>query len=292
MGRSIISGFFGYCGLIIAGVLFFQTAATSQLPEGTSKLLQSENFVLSGRIAGSYDRFYVDKLGNYYLLGKGFSQINKLDKNGDSISRYNNVRQFGAIASLDVSNPLKLVVYYKDFATVVILDRFLNSVNTIDLRRAGIMQAGVVATSYDNQLWVYDPQEAKIKKVDGQGKVQFASSDLRTVFDREINPGAIIDNDGLLYLYDPNYGWYIFDYYGGFKKQIPQPGLTDVGVVDGQLTGRQNNRLWVYDPKSLTGDEKTAQLPTQAGEILQMQIAGGQLYLLDTTSIAKYRIQP
>jgi hypothetical protein len=35
---------------------------------------------------------------------------------------FNNVKKFGKISTIDVSNPLKVLLYYKDFSTIVVLD--------------------------------------------------------------------------------------------------------------------------------------------------------------------------
>lgn len=245
------------------------------------------------QILGQYVRFQVDQLGNYYLLSPSRSQIKKLDKNGDSTGRYDNIRQFGPIATIDVGNPLKIAVYYRDFSTVVLLDRFLNEINVIDLRKAGIMQASAIATSYDNAIWAYDLQAAKIIKVDGQGRTLFASSDLRSVFETPIDPTRIIDNSGLLYLYDPNLGWYLFDYYGGFKKQISITGLKDVGVVDGIMVGRKEGQLWQFNlKKAYEPSLLPLALPPGGGDIIQMQARNQQLYILDNTGIQCFRRQP
>lgn len=242
---------------------------------------------------GDYVYFQVDPLGNYYLLSRSRSQIKKLDKNGDSIGRYDNSRQFGPIARMDVSNPLKIALYYQDFSTVVILDRFLNEVNVIDLRRAGVMQAAAVATSYDNAIWAYDQQAAKIIKIDGQGKVQFSSSDLRNVFESPINPSRIMDNNGLLYLYDRKSGWYLFDYYGGFKQLVSVTGLKDVGVIDGTMVGRKEDQLWQFNPKKTY--EPTL-LPLASGinaiDIQQVQVQDHKLYIRTKSDIECFIRRP
>jgi len=56
------------------------------------------------------------------------------------------------------------VVFYKDFCTLVITDRFLNVVNTINMRSYGIQQAKAAAQSYDNNYWAFDQLENKLKK--------------------------------------------------------------------------------------------------------------------------------
>ena len=87
-------------------------------------------------IQGDIVAFTVDNLDNIYLLSST-NQVKKLAANGDSVAIFNDVKKFGQASLIDVSNPLKVLVYYKDFATIVVLDRFLNVRNTIDLRKQG-----------------------------------------------------------------------------------------------------------------------------------------------------------
>ncbi|GAB3357485.1 hypothetical protein GCM10027566_21370 [Arachidicoccus ginsenosidivorans] len=247
-------------------------------------------------IRGHFKHVELDKLGNLFLLGTNGSQFTEYNKKGDSINHYDNISSYGQLSELDVSNPLKLAVYYRDYATIVVLDRFLSPVNTIDLRKAGIWEAQTIATSYDNQYWVYDKQEARIKKVNGQGKVTFASSDLRQVFDDGLDPVRLLDRDGLLYAYDPGYGWYIFDYYGALKQKIPVKGLRDVSVTDGILTARiqvaGKDQLWLMDPNRLAAAPLQENLPDAAssglGTIRQSLFIGstGKLLLLTDAGLS------
>jgi hypothetical protein len=94
-------------------------------------------FTLIKTINGDIIDFTVDNLDNIYILNSR-NQVKKLNANGDSVAIYNDVKKFGQATLIDVSNPLKLLLYYKDFATVVVLDRFLNAVNVIDLRKQNI----------------------------------------------------------------------------------------------------------------------------------------------------------
>jgi hypothetical protein len=87
------------------------------------------------------------------------------------VAIYNDVRKFGTATMIDVSNPLKVLLYYKDFATIVVLDRLLNIRNTIDLRLQNILQAKAIGLSYDNKIWVYDELESKLKKIDEGGQL-------------------------------------------------------------------------------------------------------------------------
>jgi hypothetical protein len=71
---------------------------------------------------------------------------------------------------------------------ILTLDRFLNIRNTIDLRKADILQAKAVAQSYDNNYWVFDELDNAIKKIDDNGNVLFKSSDFRVLFSEQYNP--------------------------------------------------------------------------------------------------------
>lgn len=235
--------------------------------------------------------FSVDNLANIYLIGRDAAEVKKLDKNGDSSAIFDNVKMYGNISLTDASNPLKILIYYKDFATVVVLDRFLHKLYDVDLRRSGIMQAKVVATSYDNQIWVYDEQSAQIKKVDAQGNVLLVSNDLRTLFDMAPNPSKMIDDDGNLYLYDKKMGWLIFDYYGGFKQRFPYLDWQNVSVVNGLLFGLKAGKIQVYHPKKFGVDT----LHTSIDDILssgakQILITNNRLYLLEERGLSIFNI--
>ena len=121
------------------------------------------SFQLIKTIKGDIVAFTVDNLDNIYLLSST-NQVKKLNANGDSVAVFNDVKKFGQATLIDVSNPLKVLLYYRDFATIVILDRFLNVRNTIDLRKHNILQVRAIGQSYDNKIWVYDEVENKLKE--------------------------------------------------------------------------------------------------------------------------------
>ena len=104
-------------------------------------------FQLLKILKGDIVDFTVDNLDNIYVLNSR-NQVKKYTANGDSVAIYNDIRKFGRATLIDVSNPLKVLLYYRDFATVVMLDRFLNAVNTVDIRKQNIFQAKVIAQSY------------------------------------------------------------------------------------------------------------------------------------------------
>jgi WD40 repeat protein len=143
-------------------------------------------------------------------------------------------------------------VYYKDFSTIVVLDRLLNVRNTIDLRKQNILQVRAVTASYDNNIWLYDELDNKIKKIDDNGRVRLESNDFRQVYKSVPSPEVIFDRDGQLYLYDPKKGLLVYDYYGAQKNNYPLNDLSDLQVIDkNTITARDSSHIILFKPSSL-----------------------------------------
>ncbi len=193
--------------------------------------------------------FSVDNMGNYYLLTTN-NQLLKYNANGDSVGVFNDTRKYGSLHSFDVTNPLKVLLYYKDFSSILILDRFLNVRSILDLRKMDMLQVKAYALSYDNNVWVYDELTGKIKKIDEGGKLLLESSDLRVALGEAPSPETLIDNDGKLYMYDEGSGFYIFDYYGALQNKIPLTYWKHVAVEHSNIYGISGDALNIYEIKT------------------------------------------
>lgn len=241
-------------------------------------------------ISGSFDDFYTDNLQNSYLISSSGNGVKKINSNGDSIAVFNNSFRYGKIYLMDVTNSLKILVFYKDFTTIVILDRFLAIRASIDLRRLGITQVKAIAQSYDSNIWLYDEGDGKIKKVDENNNVLLQSSDLRLVFDDSLSPQKIIDNNGQLYLYDARLGWLIFDYYGAFKKQLLFDRWQDVNASDNFLFGR-NGTHFLYASQSDI-DFHSVGSNIAFDNIIKEERQQSKLYVLTKEGLNIYNITP
>jgi len=231
--------------------------------------------------------FSVDALGNLYILSKN-DQLKKIDARGDSVAVFNAVKRYGQLYSIDVTNPLKILLYYKDFGTVLTLDRFLSVRNTLDLRRQNIFQVKAVGLAYDNNIWVFDEQDGRLKRLAEDGKLILSTNDLRLVFDTLPSPDFITDQDGLVYLYDADRGVYLFDYYGALKSRIPFTGWRDFMVAAKTIYGRKENEMLKYEPGSL--DLKHIRIPTQFQSATRIRITQQKLYILDSGVLSVYSL--
>jgi hypothetical protein len=253
---------------------------------GFKALAQSDStFLFHKAVGDSIVDFTVDNLGNLYVQ-KRTGQLMKISPAGDSMAVFNNVRQYGKLYLIDVTNPLKVLLYFRDFGTIVVLDRFLSTRSTIDLRRMQLYQVKAIGQSYDNNIWVFDELEAKLKRVSEDARVLDQTTDFRLILDSVPSPQFIVDQNRLVYLYDSSKGVYLFDYYGAFKNRIQLKGWTDFTVIGNSLYGRDANMLYRYEPGTLNLNNYP--IPAAMRNAQKIKITSGYLYLLRNNRLEIY----
>ncbi|MES2775408.1 MAG: hypothetical protein V4722_14635 [Bacteroidota bacterium] len=243
---------------------------------------KNTSFKLIKTINGDIVDFTTDNLGNLFLVSER-QQIKKLNDRFDSVGLFNDVRRYGKLYSIDASNPLKLLLYYREFATILVLDRFFNIRNTIDLRLSNIFQCRAIGQSYDNHIWAFDDLDYKIKKMDEAGKLLLETADFRVLFDAPPRPESIADYNRFLFAYDSTKGLCIFDYYGALKNQVALKGLKDVQGFNKGIIARDSTGLVYYEPSTI---ETTHQLlPAQILTAIKIKIVGNKLYSMPVHGI-------
>ncbi len=281
--------------ILYTGIFFLVTtnvghAQTKQVAEkpGIPILRTDSGFKYLKTIPGNFIYFNIDILDNIYLISTG-NQLKKLNSNGDSIAVFNDVKKYGNPTYIDVNNPLKILVYYKNYSTVVVLDRLLTQRNIINLRKQNIFSVKAIATSYDNNIWIFDEQDLKLKKISEEGNLLLESTDMRQLVDTAPFPQQIIDSDYLVYLYDNKKGFYIFDYYGGLKNTLPFLNWTDITISSKKIMGFSEKKLLSYQLNTL--NLKTYELPSFIIDNLAIKAVNGKIYLLKKNGIEIYSVQ-
>ena len=221
----------------------------------TSFAQKDSSFVLVGSYKGDVVDAAMDNLDNLYVISST-GQIKKYNAGGDSIAVYNQVRNFGKSFAIDVSNPLKVLLFYRDFSTVVVLDRFLAGITTINLKNFNILQPAAVGLSYDNNIWVYDEYDSKLKKINEQGDLILETSDLRGALNLSLSPQKIINDNGLVYVADTTTGIFVFDNYGSFKRKVPLVNWQTIGVHKNTVISINRDLLTVYNTSTLMQSQK------------------------------------
>ncbi len=254
-----------------------------------NKIYQSDSiFSYTGFIPGNFLQVEVDILDNVYLLTNSY-QLKKINANGDSIAVFNDVKRYGNPTYIDVSNPFKVLVYYKNFSTAVILDRLLAQRNTINFRKQDIFIVKAITTSYDNYIWLFDEQDFKLKKINDDGRVLLESTDMRVMVDSVPSPVQIIDSDNFVYLYDLQKGFYVFDYYGALKNNLPFQNWSSVSVSKKMLYGFYDKKLQTYNTETL--QQKIYPLSEGFQNAAGIRAMNGKVYLLTKEGVVVYTVK-
>jgi hypothetical protein len=258
--------------------LGLQTKADAQT-DSLLNVLPSINYPISS--------FAVGNLGELYIISTD-NQLKKLDETGDSVGVFNQVTKYGKLSYVVAQNPWKTLLFYKNFSIIVILDKYLNITGSINLRNKNILRSEAITNSYDNNIWVYDEQENKLKKIDDSGNVLSETTDFRNLFDVVPTPKRIIDYDGFVYLYDPEFGLYIFDYYGSFKKKLPFPGWSDFAVIGKSIYGFDAEKIYKYTSPLPQADEYP--LPVNLRNNTSIKVSNHKLYILKDQKLGIYSL--
>ncbi|MFT3902822.1 MAG: hypothetical protein QM727_06590 [Niabella sp.] len=240
-------------------------------------------------IEGAYRFITTDNLNNLYLLGNT-GQLKKLNANGDSVAVFNEVRKYGGATFVDASNPVKILLYYSDFGTILVLDGMLQVRNTIDLRRSNILSANPICLSYDGKIWLFDTMEKKLKKLDEKGNVTFQTTDFRQLFNPVPTPVSMFDYDGYLYLYDSAQGIYVFDYYGAFKNRLLVTNKNNLSFMGKNIFATDSSAIYRYEASGLRYDEFS--MPDDLKQYRQYVFRANLLYALNDKGVDIFRLSP
>jgi len=265
---------------------FFCHQGIAQISQNDSVVSQ-QKFIFEKTITGSYNNFNVDAIGNIYLI-TSTDQLKKIKPDGTLTAVYNDVKRYGKISTIDVRNPLKVLVYYKNYSAIVVLDKLLTFRNQIELKPLQFFEVNAIANTYDNNIWIYDEQNFRIKKIDDKGVLLFDYPDLRNEFNIAPSAEKLIDEDNQLYLIDQEQGVFIFDYYGAYNRNIPLKDLSHIAVEKNCLIGFTDTIMEVIQLKNLT--TKKYALPILSEKIKSIKFVNNKLYILTQTSIYIYRI--
>lgn len=174
----------------------------------------------------------MDPLGNIYALNN-MGAIEKYDALGNKRTVFTQNR-LGKPASIYALHALKVLVWYPDFRTIVLLDRNLvqlgGSLNLIEL---GLQNVSVLAPAVDGNIWIYDEVSFKLLKISPEGNVITESQGLNLLLEKGVSIEALVDNGEQVIAYDSSVGFLVFDLFGQFKRQFFFPGPIEQLFVSG-----------------------------------------------------------
>ncbi|MDQ3049517.1 MAG: hypothetical protein M3Q95_01385 [Bacteroidota bacterium] len=232
---------------------------------------QNYNLVLSIPIEGS--DFTTDPLGNCYIYSKG--DVTKFNTDGIETGRFS-TREFGDISLVDATNPLKILIVFREFSTAIVLDASLSPQATIDLSFPGVPYVNVIATSREDGYWIVDPVAKQIKKINDQLAIVSDGTPFRQVSSEEIEAKYLVDSGDWLIIQGGTYGVLIFDRFGTYFKTIPGIPVTRIQASGHELLYKENTGMVKMDLR--TGATDKFLLP-ENGEGDYSRVEGNRIFL-------------
>ncbi len=220
------------------------------LPLGVSS--QSNKDVPEEKIATishSYDNFTADNIGNVYLFNR--DEILKYSPDGDSLGIYSD-KVLGNVHWIDVSFPLKPLVFFESRSQIQVLDNTLSAQNeVIDLTDYDLFEAEAVCSSYENNsIWIFTTDNTELIKLNYQNQTEKRSGNLNNILGKEVNITYLIEVDNQLYANNDGMEILVFDINGTYIKSLDIQADFDFYVTGSKVLYRRDASFEVYDTKS------------------------------------------
>ncbi len=194
-----------------------------------TQLIESEVEQSNYDISQKNKTFSLDELGYLYLITNR-NELIRYTPNLVEQYAYSNER-LGSITSVDANNPLKLLLFYENYQTIIMLDNLLGDIGRYNLFDLGFNDVEAVGISNDNNVWLYDPIDYKLKKIDNTGKLLVESITMYNEGLEYIRPDFLVEKGNKVFLYDKNHGFYLFDNLGQYLYSIPMKEIDSYQVV-------------------------------------------------------------
>lgn len=268
-----------YCISLVLLILLFSFPDT-----GYSQMQSKEDHAYI--LKGTFTKIRIDDFQNIYLLDEDNS-LKKFDQNLNPVFDYSFL-SLGEVTDLDVKNPTKLIVFFSDYQLILFLDNTLSEINRLSLEELGFWNVTSVAQSPDNHMWIYDPINFKILKIDESGKILYSTNEF--YFDqisRDIQPKLKANLNYVLCHTDSEYT--IFTNFGELYRTVKDT-TAGVELMQDRLLYNKDNSIWLEDikPDLLNPPFKIYESDT---EIRDFQLSKTkELYILDAVGVRKIKL--
>lgn len=201
-----------------------------------------------------------DPLGNIYLANANTLYL--YSAQGDILHTYTDLK-YGNFYSIDSRNPMKIMVFSKDFMHLTLLNKQLSPLHSAweNMNDLNMLLPACVCSSYDNGMWIYDESSDKIIRYDNAARLTNETPLLSNILSEKFIPQLIAEKDSKLIACDSTCGFYIFNHLGTFIKSIPIQGITDFCVYNDNIIYIRDENLHIVNISTLW--QQTVPLPLQ-----------------------------
>lgn len=230
------------------------------------------------------DRFVgIDNFKNSYFI-----KDRVLHKQGGDGNFMFNDLQLGRITSVDIINPLKVVVFFQDTNTVVLLDNKLNEIERINFSNLRqFLNVSAATNAGNNRLWIFNIDTQQLELYNYRAKMQ-------TVVSQPL-PGKLIAQTSNF-----NYCFTLtekklrtFNVYGSLLNEIPMEGYEKIVQQNENLVALKENSLYYIPDFAKRNEEipqETIKLELPEMTVKDLQLTNDFLYIYDGKNLHTFTL--
>ncbi len=230
------------------------------------------------------DRFIgVDSFENYYYTIK-----NTLYKKTPTKTYAYNNAQLGTITTVDLSNPLKIILFYRDFNVMVILDNRLNELtDSINFSiEAFAKNVAFVSVSSNNNIWLYSLDDNILSLWNYETKKTIFSTQSLSFYKKEFEANKQISTYEYCWLVSDS-DVLIFNEYGSFIRSLKSTTIEKIQpYLDGFLY-LDTTKIYYSDDK---GNIREVLIGNPKHKIDNFMAIKNNLYFFDANVLYKYTV--
>lgn len=232
------------------------------------------------------DGFYgVDDFNSIY-----YQRNNVLYKKNDAATQQYFDVQLGELTTVDIINPLKVLLFYRDTQMVVILDNRLNERQRIHLSELQPYRYfNEARLAGERRLWLHDLDQNRIELFN-----YVTNEMVLTTPVMRMKVGQVHTDYNFCHVYGGNELWSYNSYGSRTGKLVLEESALFMGFDFEQLIVKTSDRwrLYTFDKEyRFRESEITTNLPNQIS-IKSLYLKAGKLYIWNGKQVAVYDITP
>lgn len=219
----------------------------------------------------------IDNLDNVYIISEK-NELLKFDAEGRFQSSYSN-KSLGTGFTVDVSDPLRIVLYSPAFQQLIVLNNRLSEIFTYRFKEINRRISLLAPAENNNGFWVYDENSRQLGRLGRDMRDEYLWGDIFQISSMSIKPEKLLVSGQYVYLYDPAAGLMQFDRFGAYLQFIPEKSQY-IQIKDGKLIRMQSGKLAVTD---ITGEGISFQRLPEAPFKIRQAVLGNNITALRTS---------
>lgn len=228
-----------------------------------------------------YESVTTDLQGNIFLtMG---STLDSYTADGVKLQNFSDPT-WGSISRVDAGIASKILVFYQESGTVLLLNNELSPINgPQSLFDKGLMTVTLAAMGNPNKIVLYDETNQDLIITDLSLNTL---SQTHITFPGEFHPTDMqVVPEHRIALLDTLRGICLFDFFGTYEKMIPIPGITAMQLTKECILYYNKGRLWRYDLPSSTTPLSLQEIQISIPEIVAFHISQNNLYYIDNKHV-------